>query len=117
MDFEGFLSAVDREFSDAVPSRRKGFNADFNCILGNSPPADDFVGSNHEGSVGLGPLTVCRRDRGHPFQPRAVRQIHDQAKFVRGQRTELPKIEFQARHFIAERIGEGGEDGQLEREH
>jgi hypothetical protein len=28
----------------------------------------------------------------------------------------LPKIEFQARHFIAERIGEGGEDGQLERE-
>jgi hypothetical protein len=45
-----------------------------------------------------------------------VRQIHDQAKFVRGQRTELPKIEFQARHFIAERIGSGGEDGQLERE-
>ena len=25
-------------------------------------------------------------------------------------------IEFQARHLIAERIGEGGEDGQLERE-
>jgi hypothetical protein len=45
-----------------------------------------------------------------------VRQIHDQAKFVRGQRTELPKIEFQDRHFIAERIGSGGEDGQLERQ-
>jgi|LauGreDrversion4_2_1035121.scaffolds.fasta_scaffold717204_2 hypothetical protein len=66
--------------------------------------------------LGLGQLTFCRRDRGHPLEPRAVRQIHDQAKFVRGQRTELPKIEFQARHFIAERIGSGGEDGQLERE-
>jgi hypothetical protein len=84
--------------------------------LRNSPPADDFVGSNYEGSVGFGPPTVCRRDRGQPLQPRAVRQIHDQAKFVRGQRTELPKIEFQDRHFIAERIGSGGEDGQLERQ-